>query len=167
MLYGQLGESERARQAFDSLEAPEGGEQLRLARALRKAGLYEEARACLAVPASPDAHAELALLSASEGDCEEALAHFEAAPPTGPLHLEHGRCLETMGRASKAIDRYRAALHVQPGLRAARFRLGNLLLRTGEREEAMTLLEGYETYRQWEATYEAALDDGDVGHADA
>ena len=152
VLYGQLGEDEAARAAFEKLDGVPLSEQVRLARALRKAGLMEQARACFTSGASltKAAHGELGLIAAELGDCDQAVAHFAASHGGASLEVENGRCLETLGRPDEAAASYRRSLAAEPSLRRARFRLGNLLLRSGKREEGLALLEGYESFRQWE-----------------
>ena len=150
VLYGQLGERERALEAFeklDELDALTDSDRLRVGRALRKADAFAQARRALD---GVDAPEELGLVAMGDGACDEAISYFERSEPTADIELAHGQCLEALDRADEAIPHYRAALEANPQLGTARFRLGTLLMRRGSREEGLALLANYETFRQWE-----------------
>jgi len=163
--YAQLGLRERARAAYQKAKAlgpAPDPVRLALARALRKAGWLEEARQILdAVSLSSEEHLELALL-AQEENPKEAAAHFAAAtrdPVTSAAEAEYeyGRTLEELGRPVAAAEHYRRALEKKPGLHAARFRLGNVLMRSGKKEEGRALLGGYEDFRFWDRKVQLLL----------
>ncbi len=155
VIYGQLGEPQKLERALTRLGAPSGlsiDARIRLARALRKTGAHRHARRTLedAQPMTEEAYLELGLASVGEGDCEAAMSYLERAGSGADVALARGRCLEGSGRPSEAIAQYRLALEGNSKLGTARFRLGNLLLREGERDEGLALLDDYELFRQWE-----------------
>jgi len=100
--------------------------------------------------ADEQAEAERALIAHASGDCEEALTHLNRAARTAEVELIYGRCYEELGRTDEAINHYRAAIEEDASNGTARFRLGNLLLRAGRREEGLAVLDRYEIFRQWE-----------------
>jgi tetratricopeptide (TPR) repeat protein len=79
---------------------------------------------------------------------EQALATPSAA--TAEAEYRYGLALEATARSAEALAAYRRALERDPRHRSAHFRLGNLLLRTGQTEEGRALLRDYETLRQWD-----------------
>jgi tetratricopeptide (TPR) repeat protein len=161
VLYPQIGRAADARDAFEQVrrleDLPEG-ERLPLARALRKAGWIGEAEEALGSPGRPwrpEEHLELGLIASEEGEDARAAEHLEhalATPSTATAEAEYryGLALEALGRSEEALAAYRRALERDPRHRSAHFRLGNLLLRTGEAEEGRALLRDYETLRQWD-----------------
>lgn len=64
--------------------------------------------------------------------------------------FEHARSLESLGETESAIEAYRLVLELSPYHRAARFRLGTLLVRSGREEAGQRLLQGYESFRLWD-----------------
>lgn len=160
-LLALLGRDSEAAAAAKSLAALETGlrtvERIALSQALRGAGLIEAAREALG-PVGLEEAAELALerarLRIAEDDCAGALGLLESASAASPAlpgaAYELGRCLALVGRREEAVDRLRSALAHFPGDRAARFRLGQLLVReddAGRRAEGRRLLDGYEEDR--------------------
>ena len=86
---------------------------------------------------------------------EQAARHFGEATsdPSRSIpeaEFQYGRALEPLGQTEPAVEHYRRALSKDPRLLRARFRLGNLLLRTGDTEEGQAVLRGYEEFRQWD-----------------
>lgn len=160
-LLALLGRDSEAAAAAKSLAALETGlrtvERIALSQALRGAGLIEAARGALG-PVGPEEPRELALerarLRIAEDDCAGALGLLESASAVSPAipgaAYELGRCLALVGRREEAVARLREALALFPGDRAARFRLGQLLVReedAGRRAEGRRLLGGYEEDR--------------------
>ncbi|TDI48274.1 MAG: tetratricopeptide repeat protein [Acidobacteria bacterium] len=92
-------------------------------------------------------------LSALE-EHDGAIAAFETAVSLEPTmvaaHYEHARSLEALHAPEQAVESYRVVLELDPYHRGARYRLGNVLLRTGMEEEAERLLRGYEPFRLWD-----------------
>jgi tetratricopeptide (TPR) repeat protein len=158
ILYTRLDRNESAREALKKALAlgpvPEP-EIVPLARALRQSGLHQDARTVLRGARSPEARLELGLLDMEDGDYRRAADHLLAAtaePSTSTANTfyEYGRCLEHLGRLEQAIASYRRALEKEPRLAKASFRLGNLLLRLGQKEQGLALLDDYEEFRQWD-----------------
>ncbi len=161
VLYSQIQRDQSAKHAYgqarELAEVPEE-ERLALARALRKTGWIVEARALLQESGEPQGvneHLELGLLALEEDDLSRAGQHLQAATadPTrsdADADYQYGRVLESLGRPEEARELYRRALSKQPRLLRARFRLGSLLLRTGNADEGRALLRGYEPFRQWD-----------------
>lgn len=159
-LLALLGRDSEAAAAAESLAALETGlptaERVALSQALRGAGLIATARETLG-PVGAEEPRELALerarLRIAEDDCAGALGLLESAAASPALPgaaYELGRCLALVGRREEAVDRLRSALAHFPGDRAARFRLGQLLVReedAGRRAEGRRLLDGYEEDR--------------------
>ena len=162
ILYAQLGQRVRSRIALEearSLAGVPAQERLPFARALRKAGLLGEARAVLK-EAGEESHSvglslELGLLAMERGNYGQAREHLSVAaadPSTSPAEAdyEYARCLEILDEPQRAMELYRRVLEKAPHHRQARFRLGSLLLRSGQEEEGKALLRGYERVRQWD-----------------
>ena len=159
-LYSQLQRDEKAKRAFENarrLAPVPDEERLGLARALRKTGWLKEAHALLreAEPLGAEEYFELGLLALEEDDSGRAEAHFEKATAdpirsAAEAEYQYGRTLETLGKPEPAIQHYRRALSKDQRLLSARFRLGTLLLRTGDAEQGRALLRGYEELRQWD-----------------
>ncbi len=165
--YAQLGFRERARTAYQKAKsmgpAPDAV-RLAMSRALRKAGWLEEARELFDERSTltPEEHLELALLEQEGGEPEEAARHFEAVfrnatKSTAEAEYAYGRTLEELGRRELAGEHYRRALEKKPTLHAARFRLGNVLIRLGKRDEGHALLRGYEHLRFWDRQVQLLL----------
>ena len=165
ILYSQLGKRQSAQSAYRkarSLGPVPEREKLLLARALRKADLFEDARYLLDGVDSYEATLERATVEMERGDYESAAQYLKAATAepstsTARAELEYARCLELLGQSEQAIRHYRRALDKDPGSGRARFRLGNLLLRLGDREEGLALLRGHEEFRQWDRKVKVLL----------
>jgi len=117
--------------------------------------LFEEALSLLHGLASPEAKLELGLIEMERDNYERAAEHLHMATSdpissTAAAEFEYGRCLELLGEPERAIEHYRRALEKDGHLGKARFRLGNLLIRLGDREEGLALLHDYEQFRQWD-----------------
>jgi tetratricopeptide (TPR) repeat protein len=98
---------------------------------------------------------ELGLIALEEDDYPRAARHLQKATAdpsrsSAEAEFQYGRTLEALGQMEKAAEHYRRALSKQPRLLQARFRLGNLALRSGNAEEGRALLGGYEQFRQWD-----------------
>ena len=160
-LLALLGRDSEAAAAAESLAVLETGlptaERVALSQALRGAGLIATARRALGAVGAEEPR-ELALerarLRIAEDDCAGALGLLESAAAASPAlpgaAYELGRCLALVGRREEAVARLREALALFPGDRAARFRLGQLLVReedAGRRAEGRRLLDGYEEDR--------------------
>ena len=90
-----------------------------------------------------------------DGRYEEALAYFDDALSEPHLqsataHFGKARAHEELGQVESAVAAYRSALDLSPYHRAARFRLGTLLLRSGRSDEAGAYLRAYEPFRLWD-----------------
>lgn len=160
-LLALLGRDEEAAAAAEALTA--GGyplppaERIELARTLRGAGLVESAGRVLGPPRtgeSGDVALERARLRIAADDCPGALGPLETAASASPAvpgaAYELGRCLALLGRREEAGARLRVALALFPEDRAARFRLGQFLLREEDprrQAEGRRLLAGYEEAR--------------------
>ena len=163
-LLAMLGRDAEARAAVDLLVAP-GGDRAplepeprrELAAQLRASGLIAEAERVLGVPADdegPVLRLERGRLLLAMDNVAGALPVLEAAarapdPPAGAAY-ELGRCLALLGRRDEAVTWLRRAVAEGGGDRAARFRLGQLLLQAGDTalvEEGQRLLAGYEAHR--------------------
>ncbi len=159
-LHAQLGHRESARDALRRalpLGPAPAAERIALGRALRKAGLLEEARAVFGteLEATAEERLELGLLEMESENYAAAASHLEAAvrdpeKASAEAEYEYGRCLEFLERPRDAEVHYRLSLEREPNFHKARFRLGNLLLSLGEREEGIEKLRGYERYRKWD-----------------
>ena len=161
VLYSQIQRDQSTNHAYgkarELADVPEE-ERLALARALRRTGWIAEARALLQESGEPQGvseQLELGLLALEENDLSLAAQHLQAATADparsdAEADYQYGRVLEDLGRPEEARELYRRALSKQPRLLEARFRLGNLLLRTGNAEEGRALLRGYEPFRQWD-----------------
>jgi tetratricopeptide (TPR) repeat protein len=161
VFYPQIGQAKEARDAFEQVrklgDLPDE-ERLVLTRALRKAGWTHEAREALGSPGrpwSPEEHLELGMIASEEGDDTQAVEHLGLAlrtpsAATAEVEYRYGRSLEATKQSGPALAAYRRALELDPTHRSARFRLGNLLLRTGRKEEGQVFLRDYETYRRWD-----------------
>jgi tetratricopeptide (TPR) repeat protein len=160
VLYSQLNRDASTKRAYEKarrLAKVPAEERLSLARALRKTGWIKEARAMLheAQPLGVNEHLELGLLALGEDDYSEAAGHLQAATSdpsrsTADAEYQYGRTLEALGHTEQAIEHYRRAMSKDPRMRSARFRLGNLMLRSGNAEQGRGLLHGYEQFRQWD-----------------
>ncbi len=158
LVYSQLGRTESTLSAFQearSLEPVPEPMRLPLARALRKRDLFEEALSLLHGSTSPEAKLELGLIEMERDNYERAAEHLRMATSdpvgsTAAAEFGYGRCLELLGESQRAIEHYRRALEKDSNLGKARFRLGNLLIRLGDREEGLALLRDYEQFRQWD-----------------
>ncbi len=158
ILYAQLGQRESAGGAYHrarSLAEVPAGDRLPLARALRKAELLEAAGEVLRTPLSAEEYLELGLVEKDRGDYQRAAEHFarataDAENSRANAYYEYARCLELLGETERAIEYYRRAVEKDPTHPSSRFRLGNLLLRTGQEEEGRALLRDYEKFRQWD-----------------
>jgi tetratricopeptide (TPR) repeat protein len=160
VLYTRAGRTEAAVEAYRKARqlAPVPAEdRLELARALRLAGSAARAREILEAqpPESRTAgeHAELGLLALNDAEYETAARHLREAtrqPDRSDPEAEYlyAKALEGLGQNDQAVAHYRRALEKQPRHRRARFRLGNLLLRSGQADEGRALLRGYEEFRQ-------------------
>lgn len=158
-LLALLGRDEEAAAAaaLTAGEAPlPPAERIALAQALRGAGLVESAGRVLGPPRageSGEIALERARLRIAADDCPGALDPLEAAaasPATPGAAYELGRCLALLGRREEAGARLREALALFPEDRAARFRLGQFLLREEDprrQAEGRRLLAGYEEAR--------------------
>lgn len=155
-VYSQLARTESTLLAFRrarSLEPVPEPMRLPLARALRKRDLFEEALSLLDGSNSPGAHLEIGLIEVERGNHRRAAEHLQRATSdaidsTAVAEFEYGRCLELLGELEQAMGRYRRALQKDRDLGKARFRLGNLLIRRGDREAGMALLHDYEEFRR-------------------
>ena len=160
VLYPRVGRADAALEAYHKARplGPVPTEaRLGLARALRMAGSAARAREVLEAqpPESRTAgeHAELGLLALNDAEYETAARHLREAtrqPDRSDPEAEYlyAKALEGLGQNDQALAHYRRALEKQPRHRRARFRLGNLLLRSGQADEGRALLRGYEEFRQ-------------------
>jgi tetratricopeptide (TPR) repeat protein len=161
VLYPQIGRAEDARRAFERVGrleelAPE--ERLALARSLRKAGWFGEALEAVGSsdrPRTAEEWLELGLIESEKGEDARAAEHLERALETPSIataeaEYRYGLSLEGIGRPQEALAAYRRALELDPRHVSSRFRLGNLLLRSGREDEGRALLREYETLRQWD-----------------
>jgi len=107
-------------------------------------------------------HLELGLLALNDAKYATAAQHLREAtrsPDSSEAEAEYAyaEALEALEQSDEAIRHYRRALEKQPRHRRARFRLGNLLLRSGQAEEGRGLLSGYEKFRQWDRAVDMLL----------
>jgi len=157
-VYSQLARTESTLSAFRkacSLESVPEAMRLPLAQALRKRDLFEEAVSLLNGSASPEANLELGLIEMERENYRRAVGHLQIATSdpiksTATAEFEYGRCLELLDDSEQAIEHYRRALEKDRNLGKARFRLGNLLIRLGDREMGLALLHDYEEFRRWD-----------------
>jgi tetratricopeptide (TPR) repeat protein len=161
VLYPQIGRAEDARRAFERvgrLEELPPEERLALARSLRKAGWFGEALEAVGSsdrPRTPEEWLELGLIESEKGEDARAAEHLERALGTPSIataeaEYRYGLSLEGIGRPEEALAAYRRALELDPRHVSSHFRLGNLLLRSGRKEEGRAILREYETLRQWD-----------------
>jgi tetratricopeptide (TPR) repeat protein len=161
VLYPQIGRAEDARRAFERvgrLEELPPEERLALARSLRKAGWFGEALEAVGSsdrPRTPEEWLELGLIESEKGADARAAEHLERALGTPSIataeaEYRYGLSLEGIGRPEEALAAYRRALELDPRHVSSHFRLGNLLLRSGRKEEGRAILREYETLRQWD-----------------
>jgi tetratricopeptide (TPR) repeat protein len=162
VLYPRVGRADAALEAYRKARqlGPVASEdRLSLVRNLRIAGLVAQAREILEElpPETRTAadHLHLGLMALDEADYETAARHLREAtrqsdrsPPQADYL--YAQALEGLGQNDLAVLHYRRELEKQPRHRRARFRLGNLLLRSGRAEEGRVLLRGYEEFRQRE-----------------
>lgn len=160
VLYSRLGRAEAAFEAYRKarqLGPVSSEDRLWLVRTLRMAGLTAKAREILEeLPPetrTPADHLQLGLLALNEADYQTAVEHLREAtrqPDRSEPEADYlyAQALEGLGQNDLALVHYRRELEKQPRHRFARFRLGNLLLRSGHAEEGRVLLRGYEEYRQ-------------------
>jgi tetratricopeptide (TPR) repeat protein len=162
VLYLRVGRADAALEAYRKARqlGPVASEdRAALARDLRIAGLRAQARGILE-ELSPETrtaadHLYLGLLALDEAEYETAAQHFREAtrlPDRSPPQADYlyAQALEGLGQNDLALLHYRRELERQPRNRFARFRLGNLLLRSGQADEGRVLLRGYEEDRQRE-----------------
>jgi tetratricopeptide (TPR) repeat protein len=161
-LYRGMGRADAALEAYRKarqLGPVASEERVSLARSLRIAGLRAQAREILQElpPETRTAadHLHLGLLALDEADYATAAQHLREAtrqPDRTPPQADYlyGQALEGLGQNDLALLHYRRELERQPRNLFARFRLGNLLLRSGHADEGRVLLRGYEEYRQKE-----------------
>ncbi len=159
-LLAMLGRDDEARRSLEELQAladRDRAADLEVVSQLRQSGLVEEAGRLLGSPAPDEplaARLERGRLHAARGDCEGAAPFLEAAAtaseaPAGAAS-ELGRCLARLGRRADAAPWLRRAMAEDPSDRAARFRLGQLLLQDEDPDrvfEGQRLLTGYEADR--------------------
>lgn len=160
-LLAMLGRDEEARTvlaARPSLAARLPEESLlELAAQLRESGLVAESRRVLGprTPGdSPVRTLERGRLRLAEDDYRGALPFLESAasaagPPAGAA-FELGRALALLGRREEAVRWLRRAVADSPADRAARFRLGQLLVQDPDPTrvaEGERLLSGHEAHR--------------------
>jgi tetratricopeptide (TPR) repeat protein len=160
VLYSRVGRAEAALEAYRKARqlGPVASEdRVALARSLRIAGLPARAREILEeLPPETRTtadHLQLGLLALDGADYQAAAQHLREAtrqPDRSPPQADYlyAQALEGLGQNDLALLHYRRELEKQPRNRFARFRLGNLLLRSGHADEGRVLLRGYEEYRQ-------------------
>jgi len=157
-VYSQLARTESTLSAFRkarSLESVPESMRLPLAQALRKRDLFEEAFSLLEGSSSPEGNLELGIIEMDRENYRKAAEHLQIAASdsihsTATAEFEYGRCLELLGESEQAIEHYQRALEKDRNLGQARFRLGNLLIRLGDREAGLALLHDYEEFRRWD-----------------
>ncbi|NJL29086.1 MAG: tetratricopeptide repeat protein, partial [Thermoanaerobaculia bacterium] len=97
----------------------------------------------LATPDDAELHAELADRLARRGDLEGAAGHYrKAVGRQANVAWENNLAavLTRLGLWSEAIDHYRAALRLEPGLVSVRFNLAAALISVSRFDEAATEL---------------------------
>jgi tetratricopeptide (TPR) repeat protein len=99
----------------------------------------------LARQPDPDGHYFRGMARKGIGDCHSALQDFEAAMATGvrvsaDALFERAGCLERLGRIPEAEAAYRHAVELEPDRPKVRLALGQLLVRSGRREEGLSIL---------------------------
>ncbi len=135
-----LARNGRAGEALAIVEDMSAGSLLH-AELLDSAGRSAEAISLLRETTdNPAAALRLARILLREGNPEEAIRILEMAPEGGETWLVRARALEAAGR--DAEDAWRRALEF--GRNEARLGLGQLLARSGEREEAERLLAAFQ-----------------------
>lgn len=95
-------------------------------------------------PDNPTAHAMLATLAFQQGDCQQALAHFQrsgSALQQDPSSLaQFGDCLIRNGQSQPAVLVFQRWLALQPDSHAARFDLGLSQYLDHQDQQAVTTL---------------------------
>jgi len=101
-------------------------------------------------PADPTANARLALARTRSGKHEEALSAYRKAEELGvvtyDLYAGYATSLEATGDLEGAIRANRKSLEIVPNLVDVRGALAAQLVRAGQRDEAIALLEEFDTY---------------------
>lgn len=122
-------------------------------------------RAVQQAPELPQPHLLSANIALAENQDNEAIAALESAAATAPnsgwIHLDIANILFlNQGRPAEALKHYRQAIAIEPGLIPAHVRTAQILLQTGQTNEALAAIR---TARQWAPTdtnlqaFEAAI----------
>ena len=111
----------------------------------RHAEAVEALDGFLAHRSEPEGHYFRGLARKNVGDCRSALEDFDAAmsglPANADALYESAGCLERLGRVPEAETGYRRAIALAPDRPKFRLALGQLLVRSGRREEGRSVLD--------------------------
>lgn len=112
--------------------------------ALTTGSLAAAERAVSLSPSDADAHFALAVALSVEGRTDEILKEYEEAARLRPLDyflwLSLGTAREQAGDEKGALNAFEEAVRLAPSYAQPRWQLGNLLLRSGRRDEAFAEL---------------------------